>query len=133
MQAAALEIAGIRDDTGRDEETIVAALRVLKALEFDEGIRMLTTKEALQLFQKAEGLEWIGTPGSARSILRQLGFRSGSNRWKGEMIRGYKIALEKVDEMLSIDDPPISPVTPVTPLGREGNHAIEGIRHGRNV
>jgi len=68
--------------------------------------------QQLTLFQKTDGLSWIDTNDKARSLLRRLGFHSGTHRRERfvdqdrpelakETARGYEIKLEAVHDLLS--------------------------------
>jgi hypothetical protein len=59
---------------------------------------VLRSEEAVTLFA-AHGLGWVHETKHARALLRQLGFRSGTHRDRGEVVRGYKISRAELDDL----------------------------------
>jgi hypothetical protein len=112
MVRAAEALSGIRSDDDSDEAALVAALTALQDIcQPNNGIA-ISAGSALTLFQKTDGLSWIDTNDKARSLLRRLGFRSGTHRRerfadkdRPELVkataRGYEIKLEAVRDLLS--------------------------------
>jgi hypothetical protein len=120
MVKAAEALSGIRFDHDSDEAALVAALTALQGIcEPNNGIA-ISSGSALTLFQKTDGLSWIDTNDKARSLLRRLGFHSGTHRRERfvdkdrpvlvkETARGYEIKLEAVRDLLSRYCTPVQP------------------------
>jgi len=116
LNEASVALSSIRND---EEEDISFARAILLLKEKSDTLDfdlILSSKEAVDLFQDG-GIDWVQEPKHARSLLRKLGFRSGSHRGKGRIIRGYKIGKSRLDDLHSrycSSIPPEKTVTCVT-------------------
>ena len=89
---AAKKIARDRAADEGEDEIVVAALDVLsqKFPSYEERW-LLRSQEACEILQKHDALEWVAHRRQSSSILRQLGFRSGSHREGKNVFRAYAI------------------------------------------
>lgn len=112
MVKAAQAFSGMRLDQHSDEAALVAALTALHNICAANNGIAISAHGALTLFEKTDGLDWVDTKDKARSLLRRLGFRSGTHRRerfvdgdRTELVkataRGYEIKLETVHDLLS--------------------------------
>jgi len=99
LKTAAKSLSGIRK-SDEDEISFIRAVNILKSKLDSSGddCLILTSKEAVEMFNKG-GIEWVSESKHASSILRNLGFRSGSHRPGDDVIRAYKITKEKIDDL----------------------------------
>jgi hypothetical protein len=89
---AASRIARDRAADEGEDETVVAALEVLsQRFPKHKDQWLLTSQVAWALLQKHDALAWVSNRRQASSILRQLGFRSGSHRSGDNVFRAYSI------------------------------------------
>jgi hypothetical protein len=100
---AAKEIASGRAEDEGEEEALVAVLAALKEAIGKQDHIVLTSADALDLFKRPEGLEWVIELQQARRLLRRCGFRSGTHRRDGEPgpVRGYRIERDALEDLLS--------------------------------
>jgi len=100
LKTAAQSLSGIRD-LDEDEISFIRAVNILKT-EIEscgENYLILKSEDAVELFREG-GIEWVSESKHAGSLLRKLGFRSGSHRdSNNEVIRGYKITKEKIADL----------------------------------
>jgi len=92
MHAAELIARDRATDEGEDEVT-VATLEMLRDHFPDKSDEWdLTSLSAMGLLSKHQALEWVQKRNQAASLLRQLGFRSGTHRNRyGRVVRAYRI------------------------------------------
>lgn len=105
---AARRLADVRNVRGVGEDAgLIAARAALNTLGRPNGRDpVISSVGALALFQRTDGLKWINTRDMARTLLRQLGFRSGIHRRerfvechprpRPETARGYEIDINKL-------------------------------------
>ncbi len=77
---------------------------------------IMNTNEAIKLFQDGN-IDWVQEPKHAKSLLRKLGYRSGSHRINGQSVRGYKIEKNRLNNLFiryCKGIPPENTVTSVT-------------------
>jgi len=116
LNEASVALSSIRND---EEEDISFARAILLLKEKSDTLDfdlILSSKEAVDLFQDG-GIDWVQETKHARSLLRKLGFRSGSHREKGAVVRGYKIEKSRLNKLHSrycSSIPPEKTVTCVT-------------------
>jgi len=116
LDTASVALSSIRNDEEEDISFVRAILLLKeKSGSFDSDL-ILSSKEAVDFFQDG-GIDWIQEPKHARSLLRKLGFRSGSHRETGAVVRGYKIEKSRLNKLHSrycSSIPPEKTVTSVT-------------------
>ncbi len=116
LNEASVALSSIRND---EEEDISFARAILLLKEKSDTLDIdliLSSKEAVDLFQDG-GIDWVQETKHARNLLRKLGFRSGSHREKGAVVRGYKIEKSRLNKLHSrycSSIPPEKTVTCVT-------------------
>jgi DNA primase len=99
LQEAAKALSGVRN-IAEGDISFIQAIQIIKS-ELDkrqEKSLILRSEEAVRLFQNG-GIEWVVEPKHARGLLRKLGFWSAPHRVKEEFVRGYKIALEEIEDL----------------------------------
>lgn len=99
LQIAAKALSGIHT-IDEDDTSFIRAIGILK-LKLDKSGGeeiVLTSQEAADIL-KAGGLDWIAEPKDARKVLRKLGCNSGTHRKGGEVIRGYLIEKERLEDL----------------------------------
>lgn len=99
LQTAAKVLSGIRI-TDEDDTSFIRAISVLKAKldNLEKNDLFLTSQEAVDVL-KAGGLDWIAEPKDARKVLRKLGCKSKTHRQGGEVLRGYLIEKERLEDL----------------------------------
>jgi len=99
LKTAAESLSGIRN-SDEDDISFIRAVNILKTEIYSRGddYLIIKSKDAIELFNEG-GIEWVSEPKHASQILRNLGFRSGSHRGEGDVIRGYKITREKIIDL----------------------------------
>lgn len=102
LMCAARGVGQARDAEECEDEGIAVAAAALAGLFANNGVefRVLRADDAVERFAQA-GLVWVKEPGHARSLLRRLGFRSGTHRPDpgAEPIRGYKITHSEIMDL----------------------------------
>jgi len=118
LNTAAKSLSGIRN-LDEDEISFIRAVNILKTEIDSSGADYLIIKsgDAVKLFSEG-GIEWVSESKHARSILNNLGFRSGSHRDGDAVIRSYKITKEKITDLdlrygsgASLDEKTVTGVT----------------------
>ena len=99
LKSYALELAGIK---GSDDHADLAqhTVKALKELNFEEGeCKIVTGKQALELFSQEPELGWCDTQKKAGNLLNKLGFYSKTHRVFGQLRRGYKISRQDLEDL----------------------------------
>lgn len=99
LRDAANALIGVRNAV-EGEISFILAIQILKS-ELDKSQEekfILRSEEAVKIFQNG-GIEWVVEAKHARGLLRKLGFTSGTHRKEGEVIRGYSIEKEQLDDL----------------------------------
>lgn len=99
LKAYALELAGARgvDDHADLAQHIVRAL--LKLNLSPDDTKILTGKEALELFRQEPELDWCDTPKKAGRLLNRLGFNSYPHRVGMKQVKGYKLRYQDLQDL----------------------------------
>lgn len=100
LKSYALELAGVRsaDDHADLAQHTVRTLLKLNLTSTD-GMKILTSKEALELFRGEPELEWCDTSQKAGHLLNRLGFSSYPCRVGTKQVRGYKLCYQDVQDL----------------------------------
>jgi len=116
LNEASYSLSSIRNEEEEDN-SFIRAISILKE-ELDSQEKdylILPSDEAVSLF-KGSGMDWV-EPKHAKSLLRKLGYRSGSHRINGQSVRGYKIEKNRLNNLFiryCKGIPPENTVTSVT-------------------
>jgi len=124
LQEFARDQTGLRDspDEGQNVEAIRALVEWARGAGLKKGGRLvITSKEAVNVFSRWQGLEWVRTRSEAQKLLRTLGFRSGTHREETLVRRGYAISADALRDLwerfiaVQKEHPPVvQPLQPVT-------------------
>jgi hypothetical protein len=117
LRECAKAIADVRAQEAFEEDNTTASIRALLERLSDEDQCILTSREAVNVFQAEDGLSWVEHQGHSRRLLQALGFRSDSHRVPGgKYLTGYKITRRALDDLSARYLPPKRPSeTPQTP------------------
>ena len=85
--------------TADEGDSIQAAIRVLAGQELEEGSRIFTSQELLDLFREEPALDWCERRNQAQKLINKLSFYSHSHTVHGKSIRGYKITSEAIKDL----------------------------------
>ncbi|MFQ5956949.1 MAG: DUF3631 domain-containing protein, partial [Candidatus Brocadiales bacterium] len=99
LKSYALELAGAK---GADDHADLAqhTVQALLKLNLEPGdVRVLTGKEALELFRQESELEWCDTSRKAGRLHHRLGFSSYPHRVGIKQVRGYKINSQDIEDL----------------------------------
>jgi hypothetical protein len=104
----------VRVEYNSDDDALVVALKVLEAIVQRYGRDIvISSRGAQSLLRKTKQLAWIDSAAKARTLLNQLGFRSGVHRLArfthadrfsslNETARGYEIKTEIICDLLAL-------------------------------
>lgn len=125
LKGFALEQKGIRDSAEMNDDAIVQAVEALAGVELEDGKRILTPGELLDLLKEYPALHWLEKSHHAGRLVSKLGIKSKPRKMEGKTIRGYLLTVEIIEDLKERYLPPSSTksVTPVTSDGESDKNA----------